>query len=90
MKSISWLLKLALPDKLDWIGDLVDDIMEIALEWSNGWTKTDEELVAHKVAVLLEREGVDPADAKTLGQAASIICRKIAETKPLKRRRLLK
>jgi hypothetical protein len=89
MKNLSWIIKLALPAHLDFIGDILDDLMEIALELADGFSKDDEDLIADKVSSILGHKGLDPADAKSLGSAAGILCRLIATSKFRRKRKLI-
>lgn len=98
MLNIGWLLKVALPQNLDWIGDILNDAFEIAMAASDGWSSEDEELVQAKVRSVLEHKGFDPADSESVAKAtvviarelATAICLQIAKAKVAKKRRLLK
>ena len=78
MFNVGSLLKLVLPQHLDWIGDITNDVIEIALATSDGWSEEDEKLVADKVRTILEHKGFDPADAESVAKASVIIAREIA------------
>lgn len=80
MFNVGSLLKLVLPQHLDWIGELINDICEIALAASDGWSSEDEELVQAKVKHFLEDRGFDPADSESVAKASVVICREIATT----------
>ena len=59
MKNLSWIIKLALPAHLDFIGDILDDLVEIALELADGFSKDGEDLIADKVASVLGHKGLE-------------------------------
>lgn len=80
MFNIGWFLKVALPAQLDWVGEVINDLIEIALATTDGWTDEDENLVADKVRTILEHKGFDPADAESVAKASVIIGREIAIT----------
>jgi len=87
MNNVGWWLKLALPNKLDFIGDIVDDLVEIALELANGFSENDERIITDKVRSVLQHQGFDTADSESVAKAAGIIARWIAGAKPFKRKR---
>jgi len=87
MKNLSWIIKLALPTHLDFIGDILDDLVEIALELADGFSEDDERIITDKVRSVLQHQGFNLVDSESVAKAAGIISRWIAESKPIKRKR---
>lgn len=91
MKMFSQLLKMALPSYLDWIADLIEDIADIALEASNGWSEKDEELIRSKVKdFLIAKVKLPEEEALLLGSAAALLGKQIAYSRPLRKRRFIR
>lgn len=91
MKMFSQLLKMALPSHLDWIADLIEDIADIALEASNGWSEKDEELIRSKVKdFLIAKVKMPDEEAGLLGSAAALLGKQIAHSRPLRKRRFIR
>ena len=74
------LLKLILPDKLDFLADIIDGCLDTVQNAKDGWTDTDgEELSEDIQKILIQIHQIPVADAKVLSAAAGVIAKLIAQ-----------
>lgn len=83
MKSISVLLKALLPNRYDWIADLLREVFELAAGAVDGWTEQDE-IALQEVAVVCFEQKFNPEETQILSGAIGILARELAKIKPKK------
>jgi len=83
MKVVANLLKVILPDRYDWVADLLKEVFELAAGAVDGWTEVDDEAL-REVAEVCFRQKFSSEETQILSSAVRILARELARIKPKK------